>query len=100
MYFGNLVDVAKFVKRTHDTFHTDDVKDCLSIMGSFNKRRIDRKEKSMQFVSSLYIEETKELLYTTIKMTKLNDGRWQYVEMVDDVVENYVPFFLKTCWQT
>ena len=97
MYFGNLVDVAKFVKHTHDTFNTDDVTNCLSIMGSFNQKRIDRKEKSMQFVSSLYIEESKELLYTTIKMTKLDDGRWQYVETVDDVIKNYVPFFLKTC---
>lgn len=97
MYFGNLVDVAKFIKRTHDTFNTDDATDCLSIMGSFNQRRIDRKEKSMQFVSSLYIEESKELLYTTIKMTKLDDCRWEYVEIVDDVIKNYVPFFLKTC---
>lgn len=92
MYFGNLVDVAKFVRRTHGTFHADDVKDCLHILGSANKRRIDRNEKSMEFVSSLYIEEVKELIYTIIKMTKLDDGRWQYVEMVDDVVENYIPF--------
>lgn len=97
MYFGNLVYASNFIKRTHNTFHADDVENCLHILGNANQRRIDRKEKSMEFVSSLYIEEAKELIYTTIKMTKLNDGRWQYVEMVDDVVENYVPFFLKTC---
>lgn len=97
MYFGNLVDVAKFVRRTHDTFHADDVRDCLHILGNANKRRIDRNEKSMEFVSSLYIEEAKELLYTTITITKLDDGRWQYMETVDDIVENYVPFFLRTC---
>lgn len=99
MYFCNLVDVAKFVRRTHNTFHADDVKDCLSIMGSFNKRRIERNEKTMVFVASLYIEESQDLIFTTISMTKLDDERWEYMETVDNVVENYVPFFLKTYWQ-
>ena len=92
MYFVNLVDVAKFVKRTHHTFHTDDVKDCLSMMGGFNKRRIERNEKTMTFVASLYIEESKDLIFTNVKLTKLDDERWEYIETVEDVIENYIPF--------
>ena len=93
MYFGNLVDTAKFIRRTHNTFHADGIQNCLSILGYFNDKRISRNEDTMKFFSSMYIEESKELLYTTIILTKLYDGRWKYVEIVDDVVENYVPFF-------